>query len=133
MMKQIKITLPLFVMLPRKTIADKKWIANLNNYSNIGWVMLGQVKKEYAKLVGKAIFELWHFDKCELEFKYFHGNKRRVDKSNPCCVIEKFACDELTKQGFWDDDDSEHIPVSKYVWGGVDKENPRCELTITEL
>jgi len=120
-------------MLPRKTIKDKKYIVNLNNFPNTHRRTLAEAKIEYSKLVGKAVTEIYHFNKAEIEFRYFHVNKRKMDKSNPCCIIEKFACDELTKLGFWDDDDSEHIPITKYVWGGVDKENPRCELTITEI
>lgn len=120
-------------MLPRKTIKDKKYIVNLNNFPNTHRRTLAEAKIEYAKLVDKAVTEIYHFDKAEIEFKYFHGNNRKVDKSNPCCIIEKFACDELTKLGFWDDDDSDHIPKTTYIFGGIDKENPRVELTITEL
>ena len=131
-MKKIKINLPLFVMLPRKTKDDVKFIVNLNNFTKFHHRTIADAKIKYSELVKKAVKEIHHFNKCEIEFKYFHGNNRKLDKSNPCCIIEKFACDELTKLGFWDDDDSETIPVTKYVWGGVCKENPRCELTIRE-
>lgn len=130
---EVKIVLPLFVMLPRKTIKDKKYIVNLNNFPNTHRRTLAEAKIEYAKLVEAAVSEVHCFKKAKLHFRYFHGNKRKMDKSNPCCIIEKFACDALTKLGFWEDDHSEIIPETTYTYCGVDKENPRCELTITEI
>lgn len=65
-----------------------------------------------------------------LNFKYFHGNRAKIDTSNPCSVIDKFTCDALTAAGIWPDDDSSVVRKTSYEWGGVDKVNPRCELTI---
>lgn len=131
----INITLPLHIMIPRKTKADKKWILNLNNYRNTHYQVLSDAKIEYSKVVKKEIGGVdWKIiEKAKIIFEYYHGSKRRVDKSNPCSIIEKFACDALTDIGLWVDDDSEHIPITEYRWGGVDKNNPRCELIIEEL
>ncbi len=135
----IKITLilPLAVYLPRKTKDDKKFILNLNNYSNIHYLSLNQAKIEYKARVEEALkltdWDKKKYEKVKVELLYFHGNKRRIDKSNPCTVIEKFACDALTDLGVWDDDDSEHIPITTYEFGGIDKHFPRCELSITEI
>jgi len=112
---------------------DKKWILNLNNYRNTNFRVLNDCKVIYKALIQDLIGETYKFDMCELIFEYYHGNKRRVDKSNPCSILEKFACDALTDLGFWEDDDSNHIPVTRYEWCGIDKENPRCILTINEL
>lgn len=119
------------VTLPSKTKKDKKIILNLNNYRNLHYRISNDAKIQYKKDL--KIDSIEKFSCCELEYKYFHGNNRPVDLSNPCSVIDKFACDALTELGFWKDDNINHIKKVTYVWGGVDKDNPRCELTINEL
>lgn len=129
----IKIDLPLFVMLPRKTIADKKWILNLNNYRNTHHRTLNDAKIEYTDIVAKIAPLERTTGRVRLCYTYYHGSRRRVDISNPCSVIDKFACDALTKLGYWSDDNSDVVVEVVYKWGGVDKDNPRCELTIEEM
>lgn len=68
--------------------------------------------------------------KVVLRFTYYHGSKQRVDVSNPCSIIDKYACDALTAAGIWPDDDTQTVQRVIYQSGGVDKENPRCELEI---
>ena len=131
-LRETRLTLPLFVMLPRKTKADKKFILNLNTFRNTNPFTLGAAKDTYSEIVKSLVTEVVHYNKAKITFTYYHGNNRRLDKSNPCCIIEKFACDELTKLGFWDDDDSIHVPTTVFKWGGVDSQNPRCELLIEE-
>lgn len=65
-----------------------------------------------------------------LRFCYYHGNRHKIDTSNPCSIIDKFTCDALTAAGFWADDDSKAIALTQYEPCGVDKDNPRCELII---
>lgn len=129
-----KLNLPLYVMLPRKTKPDKKFILNLNNYRNTHQMVLNQAKHIYADIIKELVGDnIEHYDKCQLIFTYYHGNKGRIDKSNPLSIIEKFACDALTDLGFWEDDNSEIIPETIFRWGGIDKENPRCELEIIPI
>jgi len=128
----VKFNLPLYVMLPRKTIKDKKFILNLNTYRNTHQMILGQAKHIYADIV-KGIAPPVYFNCAKVTMTYYHGNKRRVDKSNPLSVIEKFMCDALTDIGYWEDDDSMHVPITVFKWGGVDKDNPRCEVEINEI
>ena len=50
--------------------------------------------------------------------------------SNPCSIIDKFTCDALVKAGVLEDDSSKQIKKVIYKYGGIDKDNPRCELEI---
>ena len=50
--------------------------------------------------------------------------------SNPCSIIDKFTCDALVKAGVLEDDSSKQIKQIIYKYGGIDKDNPRCELEI---
>lgn len=133
----MKLILPLYVYLPRKTKADKKFILNLNNYRNTHQMILAQAKVLYKEQVYIALrASKWNGEafKCaKCTFTYFAKTKRRIDKSNPLSIIEKFACDALTDFGVWKDDDVTHNPVTVYVFGGYDKNNPRAELVVEEL
>lgn len=116
---------------------NKKFILNLNNYRNAHYRVLNEAKVQYKMLVMAALQESgWDgtkFERCKVTFVYSHPNKRRNDKSNPCSIIEKFACDALTELKVWDDDDSEHIPETAYVYAGVEKGKDFCQLIIEEM
>ena len=62
---------------------------------------------------------------------YYAKTKRRIDISNPCSIIDKFACDALVKAGVLKDDSFEQVNQVIYKFGGFDKENPRCELVVS--
>jgi len=127
MESEIKITLPVSVMIGK----DQKFILNLNNFRNLQFFMLNKAKQNYTLKVLSIVKPLgFKIVKCELEYTYFRGSKRSYDLSNVCSVIDKFACDALTKRGFWDDDDVNTISKVTYLNGGYDKGNERCELII---
>jgi len=111
---------------------------NLNNYRNTHFFILNEAKKIYSKEIKNDLLEIKNkgFDfngKYKLILKYFHGNKRIVDKSNPCSIIEKFVCDAMTDYKLWEDDNSNINPISTYEFGGIDKTNPRCEITFISI
>ena len=125
------VVLPLRVQLERK----KDFILNLNNYRNAHYRVLSQAKTNYTAgilwhLQGKP---KQHFKRAKLDYVYYHGSKGAIDVSNPCSIIDKFTCDALVKHGVFTDDTADIITGVSYSFGGIDKENPRCELTITEL
>mgnify|MGYP003643022301 CR=1 FL=1 len=64
-------------------------------------------------------------------YTYYSKTKRRIDISNPCSIIDKFACDALVKAGIIKDDSFEQVQAVVYKFGGFDKENPRCELIVS--
>ena len=129
----VTLILPLEVFYSKK----KKFILNLNNYRNAHYRVLSIAKKTYSDDLVEMI-EKWddipRFDNpVDLEYVYYAKSNRRVDVSNPCSIIDKFTCDALVKVGILEDDSSKQIKSITYVYGGVDKENPRCRLTIKEI
>ena len=68
-----------------------------------------------------------------LIYTYYAKSKRRLDVSNPCSIIDKFTCDALVKAEVLEDDSSKQIKQVIYKYGGIDKENPRCELVIKKI
>ena len=110
---------------------NKKFILNLNNYRNAHYRILSASKKIYTEDLLERIKDLPKFsDVVSLEYVYYAKSKRRLDVSNPCSIIDKFTCDALVKAEIIEDDSSKQIKKVSYIFGGVDKNNPRCELTI---
>ena len=129
----VTLTLPLEVFYTK----NKKFILNLNNYRNAHYRVLSSAKKTYSDNLVEEI-EKWNdiprFDNpVDLEYVYYAKSNRRVDVSNPCSIIDKFACDALVRVGILEDDSSKQVESVAYLFGGVDKEFPRCRLTIKEV
>ena len=121
------ITLPLEVYYSEK----KKFILNLNNYRNAHYRILSIAKKVYTENLVERIKDFAKFnDPVSLEYIYYAKSNRRLDVSNPCSIIDKFTCDALVKAEIIEDDSFKQIKKVVYKFGGVEKDNPRCVLTI---
>mgnify|MGYP001564997951 CR=1 FL=1 len=125
------INLPLSVQISR----NKKFILNLNNYRNAHFQVLNKAKKLYAEQVFLALGKQkpCFNGGCQIVYTLFQPTNRRVDISNPLSVIDKFACDALVELGVLPDDANKYVQSVSFQWGGVDKNNPRCEMTIRSL
>jgi len=120
-------TLPLEIYYSK----NKKFILNLNNYRNAHYRILSIAKKVYTDELLERIKDFPKFnDPVSLEYVYYAKSNRRLDVSNPCSIIDKFTCDALVKAEIIEDDSFKQIKKVSYIFGGVDKHNPRCELTI---
>ena len=125
----MKIDLPLEVYYTK----NKKFILNLNNYRNAHYRTLSNAKKIYADNLVDRISYPKYEEPVVLTYTYYAKSKRRLDVSNPCSIIDKFTCDALVKAGVLEDDSSKQIKQVIYKYGGIDKENPRCELVIKKI
>ena len=125
----MKIDLPLEVYYTK----NKKFILNLNNYRNAHYRTLASAKKIYADNLVDRISHPKYEEPVVLTYTYYAKSKRRLDVSNPCSIIDKFTCDALVKAGVLEDDSSKQIKQVIYKYGGIDKENPRCELVIKKI
>jgi len=128
----MKIISPIYVILPRKTKKNKKIALNLNVYRNLCFQVNNQVKVIYNAEMFGQLSRLSFKNKIDLELVLYKPSKRKIDRSNILCIVEKFFCDALTRAGCITDDNDEHIRSTKYRTGGVDKDNPRVEIFITE-
>ena len=125
----MEIDLPLEVFYSK----NKKYILNLNNYRNAHYRVLSTAKRIYSD---NLVPRLEGFDSFSepvtLTYTYYARSNRRLDISNPCSIIDKFACDALVKAKILEDDSFNQVKQVMYIFGGVDKDNPRCELQITK-
>lgn len=122
------IHLPLSVM-----VKNKKFILNLNNYRNTHHRVLSDAKKNYKSMIWNSIPDEVIETPVMLSYTYYHKSRGKIDIANPCSIIDKFACDVLVEKGVLPDDNIDIVKKINYIWGGVDKDNPRCELCIEKI
>lgn len=132
-MKTVNISMPLFVMLPRKTIDDKKFIINLNYYMHWQHFLINQIKKEYTEIAKPLLKGLEFTLPVKLRFTLWKGSNRRVDRANPLCIHEKFWADAMVKCGCIPDDNDDYIHSTHYYSGGIDRLNPRVDIEMKEI
>jgi len=128
----LKIDLPLSIVIPRKTKADKVFHLNLNTYRNTYFMVLNQAKTLFKDTIVLPDDVL---DSPPYKFTYtvYPANKRSFDIANVCSIVDKFCCDALVEAGLIKDDNHKHIPIVVYQIGHVDPDNPRCELEVEKI
>jgi Holliday junction resolvase RusA-like endonuclease len=126
----VRIDLPLEVYYSK----NKKFILNLNNYRNAHYRILSSAKKIYSENLIPRLKEFDSFNEpVSLKYTYYAKSNRRLDISNPCSIIDKFTCDALVKAEIIEDDSFIQVVEVFYKFGGVEKDNPRCELEIAAV
>jgi hypothetical protein len=135
----VKITLPLTVLIPRKTKDDKVFHLNLNVYRNTHHMTLNQAKIAYKGIVWQAILDakipVTSLPAPPFIFHYtvFPANRRAFDIGNVLPIVQKFTDDALIELGLIPDDNYKIIRENVHLFGAVDKENPRVELEIISI
>lgn len=130
----MKIILPFSVVLPRKTKDDKIFNLNLNIYRNTHHMTLNQAKILWKEIV-RASVERSLVTGPPYVFTYtaYPATNRKFDLGNVLSIVQKFTDDALIEMGIINDDSYKIIPIVKYLFGCVDKENPRVELDISTI
>ena len=114
--------------------SKKTYHLNLNQYNKWYFQEKNQIKKLFKVKVAKAIRALKKVTKpCKITYVIYFYNKRLFDIDNVGCVLTKFNNDALVELGILTDDNYTMIPELVYKFGGVDKDNPRCEVIIEEI
>lgn len=126
---------PLSIKLGRK-----KYSLNLNTYRNMHYRVNNMCKQEFKELMKPQLLDMKNAIKLNIineikypihiEYELIVGSNRLTDIGNVCCVIEKYFEDALTFYGIIEDDNYKYISDVRFLFGGVDKDNPRCEIEI---
>ena len=120
--------------VPLRVMVGKKWFAcSMNNYRNAHHHILNQAKVVFQKQVQNQIFALPQMDKIKIHYEFWYQDKRVHDLNNSMAVISKFFEDCLTGAGIIKDDNYLYVIGSSNSFGGIDKINPRCVITIEEI
>ena len=91
------------------------------------------MKKKYKSIMTAQIEGLPSLSKIEIHYKLYPRTKRLCDVNNVCSAIDKFFSDALVELGKLDDDNYLYLPKVIAEFGGVDKDDPRVEITIKEI
>lgn len=119
---------------PLKIFASKakQWILNLNSYRNTHYRVLNNCKINYKKYMEKQIKKSKRLEKIICVYTAYNATKRKFDLGNVCSVHEKFFEDALVELGKLPDDNVDYIPIVIYMYGGLDKNNPRVDINIMD-
>jgi Holliday junction resolvase RusA-like endonuclease len=126
----MKITLPILIHTTKSKTPKSKFYLNLNTYRNAHFQKLNHAKVFFKEMVQEMTIEELSEPPYSITYTYYAPTKRKCDISNVCSIIDKFVCDAFTEIGLWEDDNIDFVKKVSYVWGGVDKENPRCEMEV---
>ena len=120
------ITLP--ITLPQSK--EKNFHLNMNVYRNAHFHTLNAVKVRFQETVAPLIKHLPTLNQVSLSYELFPGSARTVDIANVCSIVDKFFSDSLVNLGYLPDDNYKHVLGVQYLFGAIDKGNPRVEVTI---
>jgi Holliday junction resolvase RusA-like endonuclease len=107
---------------------------NLNGYRNWQFQLNNQLKKLFKITVAKDIRQLQPIEgKCKISYTIYYPTKRAFDIDNIGSVITKFTNDALVEFGILVDDNYNYVTELVFKFGGVDKDNPRCDVELEEV
>lgn len=133
-MSDYKFTLPLSVMLKRKKVKDRKMSINLNEFRKVHDRTYIEAKNEYCRVMGDQIRG---FDpikgKFHLHYDYYATMNNNPDLDNFVGAAKKFFQDAMVKHGFIEDDNVNFIVSNSEKYCGIDRKNPRIEVSIRIL
>jgi len=121
------------ISLPyRLDLGKKQFYINLNQYRNAHYYTLNSAKIMFKELITDQVRELPALNAVELHYEVFIPQNREVDTNNVASIADKFFCDALVELGKIPDDNYKHVVSTTFTFGGVDKMNPRIEVSIKE-
>ena len=120
---------------PMKILAGKRKMLrlNLNEYRNTHYRILNNAKINYKEFMKNQIEKAKRLGKALFVYTVYPGSKRSFDIGNICCVHEKFFEDAFVELGKLEDDNANFLPLVVYMYGGIDKDNPRVDIEAMEL
>lgn len=120
---------------PMKVLASKRKMLrlNLNEYRNTHYRILNNAKINYKEVMKKQIEKARRLGKALFVYTVYPGSKRSFDIGNICCIHEKFFEDAFVELGKLEDDNANFLPLVVYMYGGIDKDNPRVDIEAMEL
>lgn len=112
------------------------WYLNLNNYtqSSKNTSYRNSLKQKYHALIKDDVSKLTPVaGAVKLRYTVYRHDKTKYDIGNVGSIVDKFVSDCLVDCGIIQDDNYDFVKSVEYVFGGIDKENPRCDVEIIKL
>lgn len=116
-----------------KTTSKKAFRLNLNIYRNTHHHELNKAKINYKEVMKEQIQRTSKFKIISVVYTLFAKTRHKQDISNILCIHDKFFMDALVEFDRLPSDNYEHLPKVTYMWGAVDKDNPRVQIVINPI
>ena len=127
----IKASFPLGFRRPQKG----DWLPYSGSwYRNAHYQQSNNLKKHYTEVLAEPQLKN-HSPMSGVVFSLFvlyRPNRRRMDLDNYTSVHKKFFHDALVTYEIIKDDDITLLPFQVSVYGGIDKENPRVDIYVSQ-
>lgn len=123
------INLPLSVPIGKKD----SFSINLNTYRNAHFYQLNAAKIAFKEQIQSQIDALRLLGRIEITYVLYPKTRRLCDVANICSIADKFFSDALTESGIIEDDNYMFLGKVEYLFGDIDKHNPRVEAHIKEV
>lgn len=113
-------------------MGKKLFVLNLNVYRNTHYQILNKVKVMYKELIQQELAGLSVKPPVSITYTYYPPDNRLSDLGNVLPIHAKFFEDAAVRFGYLPDDNYKIINKVTYLFGRVDKDNPRVEILIEE-
>ena len=127
-----KIILPIYYTQVFKTRPEKVWLVGDNAFRNWHYFLKNEVKQYYHMLVGEQIDDTVVKNQYKMFIDLYLKNPAS-DGSNVASRMEKFTLDGLQECGVVVDDNSKYHMGTTWELKGMDKTDPRVEITLQIL
>ena len=128
-MSLIKFNAPMYIELGKKK--PKKIPMNMNWYRNAHFRTNAAVKKLFKEQLRLDFYQITA--PVKITYTFYYQSNRRQDIGNSLAVVSKFTEDALVDFGVLKDDDYNNVVKVVGIFGGIDKDNPRCEVVVEEV
>ena len=126
----MKLTLPIYYTIVKKTKANKTILVNMTWYRNAHYQISNKVKAHYHELVREQYKGEQFNDKVSVHYKIYAGRKGS-DGGNIRSIIEKFVLDGLVNVGAIKNDTIDYVVKDSSEYA-LDRKNPRAEIYIKD-
>lgn len=132
------ITMPLDIVYSvcKRDGKENKFSINMNDYRQKGskFFILNKAKQNYHLALKEQISKLPNLQyPIRCAYRVYKSSTREFDVNNVCSIADKFFMDALVEYGKLPDDNYKYYKgFDKTSFGGIDRQNPRIEVTILE-
>jgi len=124
--KKMRFDVPLYL-----TIGKKNYWLNQNGYRNWHFHLSNKLKKTFKDTI--TLPNTKYKRSVQIAYTFYYPNAIKRDIGNSLAVIDKFTADALIENGNLLDDDFTVVKKIIGKFGGIDKDNPRCEVKVQEV
>ena len=124
-----QVRIPTYVLVSKK---NKKAV-NLNVYRNLHHHHLNTQKKNFADEVTPLLRDKPAAERVWIHYTIFAPSNRRLDTMNIGSIADKYFSDTMVEAGKLPDDNTEHLVLSTFSFGGLAKMDGHAIATVNIL